>query len=353
MPRTRPLYRIKGAPLAARPLQGHSGLWYDKFCWQLGSGGAPDKRHWIDTVAGSVGADALIDEYAQRDVRLIEARGGRFAVFKTVSRFVTGLGRSHPVENGFAWHPTLGTPYLPGSSVKGMVRAWARAENGPEGEGDRLGRLLGDRDRSGVISFLDAVPTGTASLEADVMTPHYANWTVEDPPGDWRSPKPIPFLTVASGVTMLVGVLPRGLANAKDVATVMDWIARALLFQGAGAKTAVGYGQFEPDDDERARLIEQIREAERRATEERRRATLSPVQLEIEDLLDGAPGGQSRSVVLFQALEAGRWTGVERKEVLEWLKAEMTRDGTWQPTRKKPPKAHRRTIAVMNWLAER
>lgn len=352
MPRVRPLYRMDGDPMTSRPSQGHPGLWYDKFCWTLGSGGS-DKRDWIDTVAGSVGADAPIDEYAQRVVRLIEARAGRFAVFKTVSRFVTGLGRSHQVENGFAWHPTLGAPYLPGSSVKGMVRAWARAENGPDGDGDRPGRLLGDRDRSGIISFLDAVPTGTASLEADVMTPHYANWTVDDPPGDWRSPNPIPFLTMASGVTMVVGVVPCGPANGSDLATVMDWITRALEFQGAGAKTAVGYGRFEPDDDERTRLIEGIRESERRAADERRRATLSPVQLEIEELLDGIPGGQSRSVAVFQALEAGRWAAVERTEALEWLKAEMMRDGTWRPTRKKPPKAHSRTIAVMNWLGER
>ena len=354
MPRTRPLYhRIKGSALAARPPRGHSGLWYDKFCWTLGSGGGYDKRDWIDTVTGQVGADALIDEYAQRVVRLIEARGGRFAVFKTVSRFVTGLGRSHQVENGFAWHPTLGTPYLPGSSVKGMVRAWAGDGNGSDGESERLGRLLGDRDRAGIISFLDAVPTGVASLEADVMTPHYANWTVDDPPGDWRSPTPIPFLTVASGVRVIVGVAPCRGANRNDVATVMDWIAQALEFQGTGAKTAVGYGRFEPDDDERTRLIERIREAERRAAAERRRATLSPVQLEIEELLDGVPSGQSRSVVVFQAVDAGRWYGEERTEALTWLKAEMMRDGTWQPTRKKLPKAHKRTIAVMNWLGER
>ena len=49
-----------------------------------------------------------------------------FGVFTTDGRFVTGTGRSHSVENGFAWHPTLGTPYLSGSSVKGMIRARAQ-----------------------------------------------------------------------------------------------------------------------------------------------------------------------------------------------------------------------------------
>jgi CRISPR-associated protein Cmr6 len=37
------------------------------------------------------------------------------------------LGNPHPVEKGFLWHPTLGTPSLPGSGVKGLVRAWVEA----------------------------------------------------------------------------------------------------------------------------------------------------------------------------------------------------------------------------------
>ena len=31
------------------------------------------------------------------------------------------------------------------------------------------------------------------------MTPHFAGWTEQGPPGDWLSPTPIPFLTTAAG----------------------------------------------------------------------------------------------------------------------------------------------------------
>ena len=354
MRRTRPLYTMDGEAPTSRPPNGHAGLWFDKFCWRIGSGGDSDKRDWIDTVTNvAVGVDARIDEYAQRIVRLTDARQGAFNVFKSISRFVTGLGRSHPVENGFAWHPTLATPYLPGSSAKGMVRAWAEWEGGPDGEHLRLGRLLGDPDRSGVISFLDAVPTRATSLEADVMTPHCANWTVDDPPGDWCSPKPIPFLTVARGAMMIVGVVPRDGANGGDVATVMDWIANALAFQGAGAKTAVGYGRFEPDEEARKALTLRLEAAGRKEAEKKRWAAMSSVERDIEEVLDGLPPGQSRSVSIFQAMSGRRWGEANRVEVAKWLKAEMKRDGTWQPTRKKPPKAHKRTLAVMNWLGER
>ena len=130
----------------ARSSDGHAGLWFDKFCdrwrvqdtsWSMKSRKGDDednpKLEWINTLTGSpVGTVRQIDEYALRLTRLVERRGGRFFVFITESRFVTGLGRSHPVENGFTWHPTLGTPYLPGSSIKGLVRAWAKVGADPQ-----------------------------------------------------------------------------------------------------------------------------------------------------------------------------------------------------------------------------
>jgi len=36
--------------------------------------------------------------------------------------FVTGMGMEHPLENGFAFLDPYGVPYLPGSSVKGVLR---------------------------------------------------------------------------------------------------------------------------------------------------------------------------------------------------------------------------------------
>ena len=91
--------------------------------WEHGEGSKDEtgpKLRWIKTLAGvTVGTQDQIEQYVLRLLRLIDKRGGLPAVFESDSRFVTGLGRSHPVENGFAWHSTLGTPYLPGSSVKG------------------------------------------------------------------------------------------------------------------------------------------------------------------------------------------------------------------------------------------
>ena len=244
---TRPLYKGAVQEPAKRNAHGHAGLWFDKFCNQWDITGhswkmsGEQKLKWIKTVTDSpAGKREQIDECVHRLKRLIQARGGRFEAFTTESRFVSGLGRNHPVDNGFAWHPTLGTPYLPGSSVKGLARAWAKLDADPSPPCETVKRLLGDREMAGGIGFLDAVPVAPAQLEADVMTPHYAGWKNDDPPGDWRSPVPIPFLTTAARTPFLFGVIPCGSATQEDLDTVLGWLRCALEWAGAGAKTAVG-----------------------------------------------------------------------------------------------------------------
>ena len=220
-----------------------------------------------------MGCASQLREFTIRLLRLIEKRAGHAAVFVTQSRFVTGLGRSHPVENGFAWHPTLGTPYLPGSSVKGLVRAWAMLDGDSPSADKTATRLLGDRDRRtvGRLRFLDAVPVSPVQLKADVMTPHFAGWTPEAPPGDWRSPTPIPFLTTAAGTSFLFGILPSHAADEDDLTTASSWLRDALSWAGAGAKTSVGYGRFYRDDKETSRWTEHLRVDERKRQEERER----------------------------------------------------------------------------------
>lgn len=274
----RPLYHAAGS--AVRAGGGHAGLWYDKFCdrwrddqgnWSMSVGDEREpKSDWIEAITGSVGADGdRLPEYARRLVRLVTAREGWLEVFTARERFVTGLGRSHPVENGFAWHPTLGTPYLPGSSVKGLTRAWADEQ----GQRDDADRLLGGRTSAGELLFLDAVPPEPVRLEADVMTPHYANWTPEKPPGDWCAPNPIPFLVAAAGTSLLVAVLPRRPGLSGDGwQVVQDWLRSALETAGAGAKTAVSYGRFQPDPDRTGRLRRAVDDADRGARRRRERA---------------------------------------------------------------------------------
>ena len=235
---------------------GHAGLFFDKFCntWSVSGSEwkmeVDSKLEWINNFTERpVGTRQLLEESTKRLMRLIHKRRGRFKILKSEYRFVTGLGRSHPIENGFIWHPILGTPYLPGSSIKGLVRSWAKENEGLE-SGSHEEALLGSPKQAGGICFLDAIPTKSVKLKADVMTPHYANWDKDNPPGDWRSPTPIPFLTMEKQTPLLFGIVPHGAVEDDDLDKVMNWLQKALAQSGGGAKTAVGYGRFGYDKKE-------------------------------------------------------------------------------------------------------
>ncbi len=263
----------------------NAGLWYDKYCdrwgmddekegrkrWTLESFketiGDNDKtvspkEKWIKTVVGkSLGDDQIISEMYERRCQMLKRYDRQPLLVRNCSRFITGLGRSHPVENGFAWHHTLGVPYLPGSSVKGLIRCWATEWANWDENTNKDGtitRIFGPKPESGEesigsIQFLDALPAIQPLLVMDIMTPHYAPYYQEKvadegtPPADWYDPKPIPFLVVESGNEFHFGILPRNESNGalKDVLLVEEWLRDALTTIGAGAKTAVGYGRFE------------------------------------------------------------------------------------------------------------
>ena len=279
-----PLYKDQGVP-GSLPSFAHTGLWFDKFCnqwlrnpdehglkaWSLKSFSRKERQangkdetveynpklDWIKTVIGSpVGNKALLTEHTIRTVKLANSLDGHAHFFKTSGRFATGLGREHPIENGLAWHPALGVPYLPGSSVKGLVRSWASAWlQSPD-----VARIFGGEksEHIGSVIFHDATPTKPIQLAADVMTPHhgdyYSDKTGKTAPGDWLSPVPIPFLTVADGQTFLFTLSPRTPQDKADRDKAAKWLTEALLELGAGAKTAVGYGRFVLDTETAAHL---------------------------------------------------------------------------------------------------
>ncbi|MBH8599293.1 type III-B CRISPR module RAMP protein Cmr6 [Thermoactinomyces sp. CICC 10523] len=247
----------------------HAGLWYEKFCHQwtwdtdkktgeiIGVKLDKNKRKWIETVTKApVGDEKRISQSVERLKWLVQERKGEFFHMKTTSRLIPGMGRSHPVENGIIWHPALGVPYLPGSSVKGLVRAWATsyASEGTDEwreKNEIISRIFGPEEsdrRAGSVIFFDALPIRPLQLEMDIMTPHYQEYyknPKQNSPREWESPNPIPFLTVAEEQPFIFAIAPRRLNDKHDLDKVINWLKEALVWIGAGAKTAVGYGRFE------------------------------------------------------------------------------------------------------------
>lgn len=338
---------------------GHAGLYYDKFfshwlkegqTWSLKSKGERNpKQEWINGITNrNVGDGSLLSEYRGRIWQLVMARGGQVWVYKTEERLVTGTGRSHPVENGFVWHPTLGVPYLPGSSIKGLI-----------GQPDRE-TVLGSRTRVGRVICLDAIPTGPVKLEADVMTPHYSPWSADNPPGDWRSPMPIPFLTVAPGAVFLLAVIPRAKHDLDGVTLVGHWLKNALSDLGAGAKTAVGYGRMKLATGADVQWLHDFRRESELALqsllEQQRLAQMGPLDREIEEIAsESKDPGIKPWVLWLKELEHGRWPDPNQaKSIAQRIREAMEADGSWRPvTRSKnPAKDHgyQNTLLVMKHL---
>jgi len=266
------------------PENAHAGLWYDRFfnCydakWEVladdekAKSKVRGKKAWCNSV-GKVGDDGQLKDLSERQQALCKALDGKSVVMATDWHFVTGMGNNHPVENGFAWHPTLGVPYLTGAAVKGMVKAWCESwkgwkptkqerEENPALENDpRLKEWFGDADQSGELIFFDAVPTAPVKLKADIMTPHYRDWYAkgaEPPkkdgtnvPADWHDPNPIPFLVVDKGATFQFSFTKR-MNSDIELGDVRKALTQALEWIGAGAKTAAGYGRFITEEEKQA-----------------------------------------------------------------------------------------------------
>lgn len=208
------------------------------------------------------GCRKQIGRFIQRQMLLNNQQPSRCQAMKSDWHWVTGLGNNHPLENGFSWHHTLSMPYLPGSSVKGLVRAYCELQQLPA---QRLKQWFGSEHKdptqnetdtqAGELVFFDAIPCGPADILPDTMTPHSGDWLQEGSkgqtaPADWHDPIPISFL-VCRNLTLLFSVAKASHSAMPDAELdeVMQMLQEALGYLGAGAKTAVGYGTMSESSD--------------------------------------------------------------------------------------------------------
>ena len=142
-----------------------------------------------------------------------------------------------------AFHPVYGIPYVPSSSIKGVLLSWAKAYL-PDNEKLRieplLGYLKGDEASLGKVQILDAFPTAPC-LSVDVATPQ---WTWGNDDRVQYGPSPHLMLSMKK-VTLKVGITRTSLGTADDVKTVLSWLQDALIVKGLGSRISAGYGRVE------------------------------------------------------------------------------------------------------------
>jgi len=216
---------------------------------------------------------------------------------KTVSRLVVGLGDESVYETSVRLLRNYGVPYIPGTALKGIARAYAlekladeklndlkdifetndfseivgkldkalsnegKLENGEKLEikatfgknklevsFQDLVEIFGTTEKSGKVVFFDALPVPNGNLdeplEFDIMNPHYGPYYQNGKaPGDWHDPRPVIFLVVRPGIEFKFAVAPLG--NEELARKTRAILEEALKNHGVGAKTSLGYGRFQ------------------------------------------------------------------------------------------------------------
>jgi len=214
-----------------------------------------NNTHPLAWLEGPCGDKDRLEQARERQLALCLALDGQAISCDLDWHMVTGTGEAHPLENGFRWHHTLSVPYLPASSIKGMLRAWLSAWASDTFTAQELTLLFGNEPEAaeasmGQLQFFDALPVSPPILSLDVMTPHGGDWYMKggsEPgkpntvPADWQSPVPITFLVVKKA-HFLFTLAARNEAAKALLPKVMAALADALSILGIGAKTALGYG---------------------------------------------------------------------------------------------------------------
>lgn len=172
----------------------------------------------------------------------------------TTSRLLIGLGKKGPMDFGFTFHPTFGTPMIPGSSLKGIASKYAREYGNADWQiggvksVDLFGGTFEGTDYVGMVDILDAlwVPKTPyrSPYSIEILTPHHTGYYEgKGYPDGMESPVPVSYLSIKSGTTFRFFLLAEAKMEAEK--TCMKRIlSEALTAVGVGGKTRLGHGTF-------------------------------------------------------------------------------------------------------------
>lgn len=274
--------RQRRQPDEKSTVQMHPGLWLDKYIEKQERDDVGVRAQLVREVA-TIAEPAIYKPFYDRWRKLLSEQGAKVREAHARGRMIVGLGSESVLETSIALHRTYGLPYIPGSSLKGLVSSYVRNYLGDEwqegNESKAFNILFGDTKGAGYITFFDAlyIPgTGGGvqkkALYPDIITVHHQQYYQRGgnitPPADWDSPIPVPFLS-ATGHYLVALAAPDLEPALKPIwiDKTFGILGRALRDIGIGAKTSSGYGRMTleeekveiPIDPEIARLAEEIR----------------------------------------------------------------------------------------------
>jgi len=168
-----------------------------------------------------------------------------FGLFSDYPGILIGTGYLHDINEikegvklGFSLDYTTGVPYIPGSSVKGVLKS-ALTNGGADYVEEILKKrvdtvkLLKDFENEDVFFDAEIECNNQKIFDFDYVTPH-KNGLV--------NPKPIKFLKIKEGVKFVFRFDLKDSVLSKD--EKLKLFKQIILDLGLGAKTNVGFGKF-------------------------------------------------------------------------------------------------------------
>ena len=262
----------------------HPGLQLDKLS-AVGDGKMEAQKVALVKATKTLRDEPLFRSLLARRQAMLDALGAKRLPMITRGSLTLHLSRSGALENaGIALHPVYGFVYLPGSGIKGLARAWAEtvwasAQPDKEAAWRQIEEACGWSPQSenhkfpqpkkglpgwrpseikpqpgaaaGRLVFHDAWPLRWPRLILDVINNHHAKYYAdEDAPGDWEEPTLVYFLAVGGDKQFEFAISDRKPKDDGLLDLACGWLRDALTTEGAGAKTAAGYGRFKPAEGE-------------------------------------------------------------------------------------------------------
>jgi CRISPR-associated protein Cmr6 len=163
------------------------------------------------------------------------------------SGLAMGMGNpSGVLDIGMTLDRTTGVPYIPGSALRGLARAYARSSSSNVQDLKQVDELFGTSRCVGAVDFLDAIPDANCKMKPSVMTPHFPDWYINGlAPGEWMSPVPVSYLVIGSGSFHI------DLNGSPDSCRrAFEYLRGGLDELGVGGKTSSGYGWLLPVRDD-------------------------------------------------------------------------------------------------------
>lgn len=275
---------LDDVPVSAR----HPGLQLDKYIRPAER--QEYQKQSLQEVCQIRGDGSLLRCVLERRHAYLEALRATTWQCTTAGPLTLHLARASALENaGICLHPVYGFVYFPGTGLKGMARAYAETvwlptqyragsdgrpvdeeQNQKAAEAwQKIESVFGwalhsddgktwrppaapkhegqDSAACGNIVFHDAWPQRWPKLHLDIVNNHHTEYYQNEqaPPGDWESPTLVSFLAIGSGETFDFALSERRPDVPDELLSLArQWLIGALVHEGAGAKTAAGYGRF-------------------------------------------------------------------------------------------------------------